>query len=285
MTHPYMPLYVDDYEAATAHLTAEEDGVYSRLMRLCWRTPGCSLPNDPAWIARKIRLSVSDYERVARPVIEEFFKIVRGRLVQKRLKEEYDTISRKKSARVKAGKKGGDAKALKSLDKTPSNATDLPSDTRAFPEPTPEPEPEEVGGDSSAGEAIDDWPVGGAADHAALLCEAAGTVNLDRSREAGLTLTAGRLHAWRRDGASWDRDVKPVVVSLAAKARGPITSWKYFDRAVAEAKANGERELERIDHDATDRPGRATAGYAKAGADRRGPASMAGVLARQRGLG
>lgn len=140
MSHPYLPLYVDDYEAATAHLTAAEDGVYSRLLRLCWRTPGCSLPNDHGWIARKIRVSAKDYDTVARPVIEEFFKLSRGRLVQKRLKAEYDDISRKKSARVKAGKKGGDAKALKSNDIDASNATVLPAHAGAFPEPYPEPD-------------------------------------------------------------------------------------------------------------------------------------------------
>ena len=143
-THPYLPLYVDDYEAATAHLTAAEDGIYSRLLRLCWRTPGCSLPNDDAWIARKIRLSAAEFAKVAKPVIEEFFSVQRGRLVQKRLKAEYENISRKKSARVNAGKMGGAAKALKTKRIAPSNATVLPAHTRAFPEPEPEPEKKEL---------------------------------------------------------------------------------------------------------------------------------------------
>lgn len=141
-THPYLPLYVDDFEAATAHLTPEEDGIYNRILRLCWRTPGCSIPNDAAWIARKIRLSAADYERIAKPVVEEFFRVSRGRLVQKRLKAEYDDISRKKSARAKAGKKGGDAKALKTTENTSSNATTLLGDTGAFPNPEPEPDKE-----------------------------------------------------------------------------------------------------------------------------------------------
>lgn len=161
-THAYLPLYVDDYEAATAHLTPAEDGVYSRLLRLCWRTPGCSLPNDDAWIARKIRLSASDYAKIAKPVIDEFFKVQRGRLVQKRLKAEYDDISRKKSARVNAGKMGGTAKALKNKASALSNASVLPAHTRAFPEPTPEPKKEKdanaspvAGGDAKA--AFDEW--------------------------------------------------------------------------------------------------------------------------------
>lgn len=143
-THPYIPLYVDDYDAATAHLTIEEDGAYSRLLRLCWRTPGCSLPNDPVWIGRKIRLSAEEFERIARPVLDEFFTLSRGRLIQKRLRDEYDDISRKKTARKNAGKKGGAAKALKTKENAPSNASDLPSDTRAFPYPEPNPEPEEA---------------------------------------------------------------------------------------------------------------------------------------------
>lgn len=144
MTHPCLPLWIDDYDAATSHLSAAEDGVYGRLLRLAWRTPGCSLPNDPAWIARKIRLSAGDFDAIAKPVLEEFFKVQRGRLVQKRLKAEYDNISRKKSARQGAGKKGGDAKALKNKENDAGNATVLPGDTRAFPEPKSEPDPEVI---------------------------------------------------------------------------------------------------------------------------------------------
>lgn len=137
---PYIPLYVDDYDAHTAHLTPAQDGIYGRLLRLTWRTPGCSLPNDPAWIARMVRLSKGDWDRIGKPVLEEFFRLSRGRFIQKRLKAEYDDISRKKSARVEAGKKGGAAKAQKTKSKSASNATVLPGDTRAFPEPEPEPD-------------------------------------------------------------------------------------------------------------------------------------------------
>ena len=140
-THPYMPLFVDDFEAATAHLSLEEDGVYNRLLRLCWRTPGCSLPNDYVWIARKIRVAPEEFTRIAQPLLAEFFTLVRGRIIQRRLKREYDDISLKKSARKLAGKKGGSAKALKANANEPSNARVLLGDTRAFPDPYPDPEP------------------------------------------------------------------------------------------------------------------------------------------------
>lgn len=149
-THPYIPLYVDDFEAATAHLSVEEDGVYNRLLRLCWRTPGCSLPNDTAWIARKIRMTPAQFERIAASVLTEFFKLQRGRFVQRRLKAEYDDISRKKSARQNAGKKGGDAKARKDNDNPSSNASVLPADTGAFQTQNHTQNQEEDAGASSA---------------------------------------------------------------------------------------------------------------------------------------
>ncbi len=136
-THPYIPLYVDDFEAATAHLTPAEDGIYNRLLRLCWRTPGCSVPDDDAWIARKIRLSTKEYDALARPVIDEFFTRSRGRLFQKRLRDEYESITAKKEVRKNAGKSGGLAKARKTKENTSSNATVLPAYARAFPEPEP----------------------------------------------------------------------------------------------------------------------------------------------------
>lgn len=134
-THPYIPWYVDDYDAHTAHLTPAQDGIYGRLLRLTWRTPGCSLPNDEVWIARKVRLSKADWERIGKGVLAEFFRLQRGRFIQKRLKAEYDHITRKKSARVAAGSKGGSAKALNNKRKGSSKTTDLLGDTRAFPEP------------------------------------------------------------------------------------------------------------------------------------------------------
>lgn len=75
---PSMPLYVDDFEAATSHLTLEEDGAYNRLLRLCWRSPRCSIPDDPAWVARRLRVDMATYERVIAPLLEEFFTLNDG---------------------------------------------------------------------------------------------------------------------------------------------------------------------------------------------------------------
>lgn len=97
--------------------------------------------------------------------------------------------------------------------------------------------------DASVRRAVDDWPTGLAADHARLLCDAAATVHLDLSRQPGLTTTLGRVHAWRSAGASWDHDVLPVVTSIARKARRAISSWKFFDDAIAQSIADNRAAL------------------------------------------
>ena len=196
MTHPFIPLYVDDFEAATAHLTLEEDGLYNRLLRLSWRTPGCSLPTDHAWIARKVRMPLDEFERVGAALLTEFFKVQRGRYVQRRLRDEYENISRKKSARQNAGKKGGDRKALNSKENFPGNATDLPAHTRAFPEPYPEPEPlrEDGGVVEREREAISaDWPD---AAPMAVLVALANSPFLDPTKSPGLITTSSEIVRW-----------------------------------------------------------------------------------------
>lgn len=94
---------------------------------------------------------------------------------------------------------------------------------------------------ASALEQPDDWPTGSPVD--ALVAEIA-SPRLDPAKAQGLVLTSGRLAAWRRDGASWEFDVVPVVRAASAKAKTPIASWKYFDAAIAQSIADNRRALE-----------------------------------------
>ena len=89
----------------------------------------------------------------------------------------------------------------------------------------------------------DDWPQGQAMDWAMALVRAAKTVRLDVSRQPGLVTTMGRLAAWKRDGASWEHDVLPVVTSLAQRTGTPISTWKFFDAAIAQSIADNRKAL------------------------------------------
>jgi len=126
---PILPLWVTKYEGKCAHLTLEEDGAHTRLLRLCWQTPGCTIPTDPVWIARRMRVDLPTYERVVGPILAEFFVVANGRWQSLRLLAEYERATRKTDARKQAGAKGGKAKALKTGKSQPSNATVLPEQT------------------------------------------------------------------------------------------------------------------------------------------------------------
>jgi|GEM_PF-2628758 len=121
MSLPYFRLYPTDYEADTAHLSILEDGAYSRLLRLCWVTPGCSLPDDEEWIFRRARAHSEEERQAVRTVISEFFARENHRVFQKRLVQEFEHAdARHRSARENGSKGGRPTGALKTKEKTKS---------------------------------------------------------------------------------------------------------------------------------------------------------------------
>ncbi len=142
MSLPYFPMYPSDFEADTSHLTLEEDGAYNRLLRLMWMTPGCSLPDDPAWIARRLRVTAEVYERVIAPLLAEFFKRANGRVYSPRLRKEWEKVDETSRRRSEAGKKGGRPKGIENKAKGVKAGFDFDKAGPKQPEPEPEPYPE-----------------------------------------------------------------------------------------------------------------------------------------------
>ena len=148
------------------------------------------------------------------------------------------------------------------LSRDVSATTPSPLCPPAFPPhplttPPISPQPSGGGGGASASEieTTDDWPDGKAQDHARLIVSEVASPRLDPMKSPGLVTTAGRLAAWKRDGASWEHDVIPVVASVCAKQRGPVSTWKFFDQAIARSMADNRAALEvPISHRATGPP-------------------------------
>lgn len=90
----------------------------------------------------------------------------------------------------------------------------------------------------------DDWPDGKASDHAEQLLAIVASPWLDPCKSPDLVTTRGRVAAWKRDGASWEHDVLPVVTGLCANRRARISSWKFFDAAIARSIAENRQALE-----------------------------------------
>jgi uncharacterized protein YdaU (DUF1376 family) len=60
---PYMPLFVADYLADTAHLTATQHGAYMMLIMNYWQRGG-PLPDDDARLARIARVGPREWARM-----------------------------------------------------------------------------------------------------------------------------------------------------------------------------------------------------------------------------
>ena len=221
MSLAYFPMYADDFEADTAHLTLAEDGAYNRILRLCWRTPGCSIPSDRAWIYRRLRASSDEDKLVVDTVLDEFFTEDDGRFSNARLTREFIDAKNAHEKRKAAGAKGGKSKRLKTNNKTPSNAIAKPKQ----PEPEPEPEPDIDVEDAGAGAPSD------LSFREKVLIKAG-------HDSTGLTAT-GRVVGGMADfqafknaladlGISEDEALQVVAEVIRKKNDGPPASLKYF---------------------------------------------------------
>lgn len=133
---------------------------------------------------------------------------------------------------------------------------------------------EDVGG---VGASADDWPAGDLIPTLVALVESPW---LDPAKSPGLVTSSGRLAAWKRDGASWLHDVVPVVTGLCRSVRQPISSWKFFDQAIARSISDNRQALNIPEAHTHDRPGQNPRNDREA---RRGV--WAEVLAEERGEG
>lgn len=102
---PALPIWTDAYVADCSHLTFTEHGVYFCLLVLIWRSPQCRIPDDDAWIARKLRCDADAMRTHVRPVMREFCQSDGNWITQARLLKEWRWClerSKKNSAAAKA---------------------------------------------------------------------------------------------------------------------------------------------------------------------------------------
>lgn len=101
-TIPYMPLYVADYMADTAHLTTLEHGAYLLLIMAYWQS-GKPLYCSNERLATVARMSNDRWNEV-RPALEEFFEEKDGFWHHKRVDAEIQRINSKLQQASEAGK-------------------------------------------------------------------------------------------------------------------------------------------------------------------------------------
>jgi uncharacterized protein YdaU (DUF1376 family) len=120
---PFIPLYISDYLADTTHLTPEEHGAYMLLILVMWKSDG-KLENDDAKLSRIVRLTPSKWRRI-KPTIMSFFVIENGFISKNRMTKDIEKAKNLVNKRSEAGKRGGEAKSLKTKYVGVAIATDL----------------------------------------------------------------------------------------------------------------------------------------------------------------
>lgn len=122
---PFLQFYAGDYLADTLELTTEQHGAYLLLLLTMWRHKA-KLPYDIPKLARITRLSPARFKRIW-PDIAHYFTVEDGFIRNKKLSEQHEKVAEISAKRADVGRKGGEAKALKSKEPEPAIATDLPS--------------------------------------------------------------------------------------------------------------------------------------------------------------
>src|SRR5262245_28700888 len=143
MNLPWMPLYIADYRADTAHLGAAEHGAYLLLIMHYWQTGG--LPGEDKQLSRIACMSPSEW-RKARPTISALFK---DGWRHKRIDEELAKAKDVAAARHKkasdaansrwAKRRDGDAPSDPKVDATSNATSNAPSIAQAMPRDAPSP--------------------------------------------------------------------------------------------------------------------------------------------------
>jgi uncharacterized protein YdaU (DUF1376 family) len=107
---PYMQLYVSDYLADTAHLTAQQHGAYMLLLMNYWQR-GKPLDNTNERLSHVARLTPEEWEQ-AKPTLEEFFVIDGHLWTHARVEDDLEKIREKSVKASFAGRRSVVARGL-----------------------------------------------------------------------------------------------------------------------------------------------------------------------------
>jgi uncharacterized protein YdaU (DUF1376 family) len=98
--------HLGDYDAATAHLSWDEDQAYSRLLRVYYRTEK-PIPADTGEACRLTRARTSPQRHAVEAVLREFFELRENGWHNKRADEEIAAYTRQVEHNREVGAKGG----------------------------------------------------------------------------------------------------------------------------------------------------------------------------------
>lgn len=215
---PYIPIYVADYLADTAHLSAAEHGAYLLLIMNYWQR-GKPLPAADDRLARIARMSNEEWA-ASKATLAEFFEEIDGEWTHARIERDLDGVKSKSDKARSAGKASAASRSnVRSTPvERPLNHTDTDTDTEEVTTPNASaarPDLSRLASqlEKAGGEAID-----------------------DPARSSGLLSLSEPLN-WIDSGCDLDLDILPTLKARSA-GRPPreIRTWGYFTKAVFQAR-------------------------------------------------
>jgi uncharacterized protein YdaU (DUF1376 family) len=239
---PHLPLFTDAWVADTKHLSRLERGTYFDLLVLMWRVPNCRVPNDDAWLGKRLSMTASEVASELRPIIAEFCQVDGNWIIQKRLKREWEWCLRNSKKRSDAAKsrwekeKGGSKR---------STAQGAECNAPSLSDPI---EKKEDDDDAHAlarivvREAVPKTEPSGSPEAVELVDEIASLAGIDPK---DVWFGACRIVSkWLRE-PGWTRDaiVTGVRNGLAKHRDGPIFSIRFFEQEIAREVARQARPL------------------------------------------
>ena len=99
---PYIQIYIADYLADTAHLTAAQHGAYLLLIFNYWQK-GHSLNNSNERLTNVARMNQQEWNE-SRGVLQEFFTIEGDEWVHERIEEDLERVRVKTTQKSNAGR-------------------------------------------------------------------------------------------------------------------------------------------------------------------------------------
>jgi uncharacterized protein YdaU (DUF1376 family) len=154
MSRPWMPLYVADYLADTAHLSAAESGAYLHLIMHYWRHGG--LPNNDELLRRVSRMTRGEW-RSSKTILAAFFS---DGWRHKRIELELTEAERLSAAGRRGGLASGAARRAKAERSLNDPANDQANDQPTNGEALQPPSPESFSDEKLSRECADAWPEG-----------------------------------------------------------------------------------------------------------------------------
>lgn len=135
-TDAWMPLWIGDYMADTAHLSRDEHGGYLLLLFAYWRSGG-ALPDDDKRLANIAKATPAEWKKL-RSVLVEFFIVAGGVWTSKRMERELnDARHRSEKAHNKA-KLAAEARWNHEQKDSSSNAPSMPQASSEHARSTPQ---------------------------------------------------------------------------------------------------------------------------------------------------